>query len=623
MAGSLSRRKSTEPNENEQNEQSGPDSKKIVTSSDSIPLRGIRRESPKNSEGTSQFKCYNEILGEGTFKFVYKAIDIEEAHEVAWNELKTRHFNKKAVHKFEEEMKILRMLRHKNILNYHDAWTQRDPDNDRLHSCVFITELMTSGTLKQHLRKLKTNVNPPMMRKWCNQILMGLHYLHTRNPPVIHRDLKCDNIFINGSKSEIKIGDLGLATVKFKDHAESVIGTPEFMAPEMYDEIYTEMVDIYAFGMCVLEMDTRKYPYSECSNAGQVFRKVTKGEMPESLNKMQDGKAKSFILSCVEKNGLERPSAEALLKHSFFDIEQAKEETDEMKENGCRSPPAENVIEFRNPREKASQKVGFLKIVLKKKSDGSQQYQLNTDVNVTNNGNLKRVRVSTVYNTSENSEELANEMISDNLLPKEDRTVFLDAMNKARKEMERRLALHPNTGFSSTELPIKLSEAEGGRRFSHMSVRNVMATDAASNLVGNRQSYISNTSQQSVNGGSDSEVSNEQTPGGSESPDSLVALDEDRIKEIAELKAKIAELEQGNGSTGSVPGLLVKSRTASLSNVNDDDFGQNVSGTQSPATGSDLPDKMFAILDEFGLKQSNANAQTLSTKQGMSNEASR
>ena len=57
------------------------------------------------------------------------------------------------------------------------------------------------------------------------------------------------------------------------------------------------------------------------------------------------------------------------------------------------------------------QQVGFLKIVIKKKNDGSHQYQLNTDVNVMNNGSLKRVRVSTIYNTNENSEELANEMV--------------------------------------------------------------------------------------------------------------------------------------------------------------------------------------------------------------------
>ena len=52
-------------------------------------------------------------------------------------------------------------------------------------------------------------------------------------------------------------------------------GTPEFMAPEMYDEKYDEAVDVYAFGMCILEMATSEYPYSECHNAAQIYRKVT------------------------------------------------------------------------------------------------------------------------------------------------------------------------------------------------------------------------------------------------------------------------------------------------------------------------------------------------------------
>ena len=55
----------------------------------------------------------------------------------------------------------------------------------------------------------------------------------------------------------------------------SLIGTPEFMAPEMYEEKYDEAVDVYAFGMCILEMPTSEYPYSECQNAAQIYRKVT------------------------------------------------------------------------------------------------------------------------------------------------------------------------------------------------------------------------------------------------------------------------------------------------------------------------------------------------------------
>jgi WNK lysine deficient protein kinase len=62
------------------------------------------------------------------------------------------------------------------------------------------------------------------IKNWARQILRGLHYLHTHSPPIIHRDLKCDNIFVNGNTGEVKIGDLGLAMVMQQPIARSVIG---------------------------------------------------------------------------------------------------------------------------------------------------------------------------------------------------------------------------------------------------------------------------------------------------------------------------------------------------------------------------------------------------------------
>ena len=52
------------------------------------------------------------------------------------------------------------------------------------------------------------------------------------------------------------------------------LGTPEFMAPELYDESYDERVDIYAFGMACLEMITSLTPYHECTSAPQIYKKV-------------------------------------------------------------------------------------------------------------------------------------------------------------------------------------------------------------------------------------------------------------------------------------------------------------------------------------------------------------
>ncbi len=78
-------------------------------------------------------------------------------------------------------------------------------------------------THSSYMRRLKS-IKPKVIRSWGRQILKGLHFLHTRMPPIIHRDLKCDNIFINGTTGLVKIGDLGLATLKRND-VSTVIGT--------------------------------------------------------------------------------------------------------------------------------------------------------------------------------------------------------------------------------------------------------------------------------------------------------------------------------------------------------------------------------------------------------------
>lgn len=156
-----------------------------------------------------------------------------------------------------------------------------------------------------------------IVKRWARQILRGLHYLHSQAPPIIHRDIKCDNIFVNGSHGEIKIGDMGTAKMKF-GRKYTVIGTPEFMAPEMYEEKgYSEKVDIYAFGMCLLEIATGDYPYSECKNAAQIYKKVSQGIKPDCLGKVKDEDLLLIINHCLSPES-ERWTARKLLEHPIF-----------------------------------------------------------------------------------------------------------------------------------------------------------------------------------------------------------------------------------------------------------------------------------------------------------------
>lgn len=117
---------------------------------------------------------------------------------------------------------------------------------------------------------------------------------------------------------QVKIGDLGLATIVGKSHAaHSLLGTPEYMAPELYEENYTELVDIYSFGMCLLEMATMEIPYSECESIAKLYRKVTSGIKPQAFNKVSDTELKNFIERCIGKPRA-RPSAADLLMDPFL-----------------------------------------------------------------------------------------------------------------------------------------------------------------------------------------------------------------------------------------------------------------------------------------------------------------
>uniref|UniRef100_A0A803V353 non-specific serine/threonine protein kinase n=1 Tax=Ficedula albicollis TaxID=59894 RepID=A0A803V353_FICAL len=212
---------------------------------------------------------------------------------------------------------MLKGLQHPNIVRFYDSWESTVKGKKCI---VLVTELMTSGTLKTYLKRFKV-MKIKVLRSWCRQILKGLQFLHTRTPPIIHRDLKCDNIFITGPTGSVKIGDLGLATLKRASFAKSVIGTPEFMAPEMYEEKYDESVDVYAFGMCMLEMATSEYPYSECQNAAQIYRRVTSGVKPASFDKVAIPEVKEIIEGCIRQNKGERYAIKDLLNHAFFQEE--------------------------------------------------------------------------------------------------------------------------------------------------------------------------------------------------------------------------------------------------------------------------------------------------------------
>ena len=274
----------------------------------------IEKETRKIVEKSPQGRFYhfNEKIGSGAQKTVYIAYDSDEGREVAWNAINLNvniSNNEDTLKTIKNEIEILKLVHHPNILSFIYGFYLQEKKE-----IVIITELINGGSLKAYLNIYKYP-RLRVIKLWCQEILKGLKYLHEFNPPIIHRDIKCDNILINKATGEVKIGDLGFSRMlKTSEYAKTFSGTVEFCSPEVYQGKYTVKADIYSFGMTMLEMVTREKPYKECDgNILLICDKVVKKIYPLCMNKIRNEKLKNFIKQCFKCEN-ERPSANDLLQ---------------------------------------------------------------------------------------------------------------------------------------------------------------------------------------------------------------------------------------------------------------------------------------------------------------------
>ncbi|XP_048321303.1 serine/threonine-protein kinase CTR1 isoform X5 [Ziziphus jujuba] len=249
-----------------------------------------------------------ERIGAGSFGTVHRAD--WHGSDVAVKILMEQDFHAERFKEFLREVAIMKRLRHPNIVLFMGAVTE--PPN-----LSIVTEYLSRGSLYRLLHKsgAREMLDERRRLSMAYDVAKGMNYLHRRNPPIVHRDLKSPNLLVD-KKYTVKVCDFGLSRLKANTFlsSKSAAGTPEWMAPEVLrDEPSNEKSDVYSFGVILWELATLQQPWSNLNPAQVVAAVGFKGKRPEIPRDLNSHVA-SIIEACWANEPWKRPSFASIME---------------------------------------------------------------------------------------------------------------------------------------------------------------------------------------------------------------------------------------------------------------------------------------------------------------------
>lgn len=255
------------------------------------------------SETWPSFANYEVLkqIGKGAFGVVYKVRSKIDKLVYALKTIAVERMDKKTLANTLNEVRILCSVNHPNVVGYKEAFI-RDK-----RVCV-VMEFVGGGDLldKIDLAKQKgTSLPEELVWRYAAQILGGLKVLHSLK--IIHRDVKSANIFLSDDHSTAKLGDLNLAKVAKEDFASTQIGTPHYLAPEIWlNQRYDYRADIFSLGCVLYEMAALDVPFT-VSSVCQLLECITKESAPRLPPQYSD-ELNEVVSRFMEKQPEKRPT---------------------------------------------------------------------------------------------------------------------------------------------------------------------------------------------------------------------------------------------------------------------------------------------------------------------------
>jgi len=254
-----------------------------------------------------------ERIGKGRYGAVFEGFDLESGRVVAIKQLPTKGIPVDEVNSLKSEIKLLRNLQHKNIVEYVGFYEEKEDDYVNI-----IMEYVEGGSLAKTVNKF-SSLPESLVAFYVEQVLEGLVYLHEQG--VVHRDIKGANL-LNTKEGLIKLADFGVAArldeiSSRNNNPVEVVGTPYWMAPEIIElSGCSTASDIWSVGCTVVELLTGSPPYSEYTAMSALFHIVSDEHPPLPPNISSE--LEDFLLLCFNKDVSSRVSAKKLLSHRWI-----------------------------------------------------------------------------------------------------------------------------------------------------------------------------------------------------------------------------------------------------------------------------------------------------------------
>ena len=261
--------------------------------------------------GLSDFQIINKI-GEGAYSSVWKVRRISDGQEYALKKIKLASLSEKEKQNSVNEVRILASIQDPTIVAYKEAFIE---ENSLL--CI-IMEYAAGGDLYNKIlehTKAKTYFKEEEVWNYAVQMIQGLRTLHEMK--ILHRDLKCANIFLDADGKGAKLGDLNVSKVLKNNLVYTQTGTPYYASPEVWrDEPYDSKSDMWSLGCVIYEMAALKPPFRAKDMEG-LYKKVQRGSF-DRIPEHYSNDLATIIGSCLKVSATMRPTCQQLLKHSII-----------------------------------------------------------------------------------------------------------------------------------------------------------------------------------------------------------------------------------------------------------------------------------------------------------------